>query len=71
MNINYNNSILLTGGNGYIGNHLYNILLNKYKNLYNIIVYDLNNNNDLCDFTKLDMLFKKNNIIYVYTFSFI
>ena len=65
MNINYNNSILLTGGNGYIGNHLYNILLNKYKNLYNIIVYDLNNNNDLCDFTKLDMLFKKYNIIYV------
>jgi len=64
MNTNYN-TILLTGGNGYIAYHLYNILLNKYKNIYNIIIYDLNNKDDLCDFTKLDLLFKKYNIVYV------
>jgi len=65
MNSNFKYSILLTGGNGYIGNHLYNSLLNKYKKLYNIIIYDLSNNNDLCDYNNLDLLFRNNSIIYV------
>lgn len=59
------NTILLTGGNGYIGNHLYNSLLYKYYNIFNIIIYDLIDNNDLCNYNKLDSLFKNNNIKYV------
>ena len=58
-------TILLTGGRGYIGTHLYNFLLHKYYNHFNIIIYDLIDNNDLCNYNKLDSLFKNNNIKYV------
>ena len=59
------NSILLTGGSGYIGKHLYTFLIKKYNPVYNIILYDLVNNNDLCNYNNLDTLFKNNNIKYV------
>ncbi len=59
-----NNSeyILITGGKGYIGNHLYKKLA---KHFDNIIIFDLIDNNDLCDFNSIDNLFKKYNIKYV------
>jgi len=59
-----NNSeyILITGGKGYIGNHLCKKLLKFFNN---IIIFDLIDNNDLCDFNSIDNLFKKYNIKYV------
>jgi UDP-glucose 4-epimerase len=59
------NSILLTGGSGYIGKHIYTFLIKEYYPKYNIILYDLVNNDDLCNYNNLDAIFKYNNIKYV------
>ena len=47
--------ILLTGGNGFIGKHIQAL----FKDKYDLVVYDIEQGNDIRDRFKLDRLFQK------------
>jgi GDP-4-dehydro-6-deoxy-D-mannose reductase len=54
--------VLVTGGGGFVGDHLIDSLMDKHK----VIVYDLFNGDDVCDYEKLRITIERFQPDYIY-----